>query len=243
MPPGHTFLGATSAGFFHKRLQLAWAHVAASDITQRPRPFANRLTIDITTTRATNHDSKRVRILAEWREGDKFDYSKWLERVREGEAQAKQGLRTFISKDLIAPEIGNQTGTSDGIWPNLKLMTRTVPTPRALRRPDPQAESKTPKARVMRRLERISSAWDDFQASRARDAVYGYLEAVFAIVDEGLWLAFLRALLLAPVDRRADRVSYFGGVVELRTTALARRAYCKGLIVEIEPRGRRFLAC
>ena len=59
------------------------------------------------------------------REGDKFDYSKWLERVREGEAQAKQGLRTFISKDLIAPEIGNQTGTSDGIWPNLKLMTRT----------------------------------------------------------------------------------------------------------------------
>jgi hypothetical protein len=111
VPPGHTFLGATSAGFFHKRLQLAWAHVAASDITQRPRPFANRLTIDITTTRATNRDSKRVRILAEWRGGDKFDYSKWLERVREGEAQAKQGLRTFISKDLIAPEIGNQTGT------------------------------------------------------------------------------------------------------------------------------------
>ena len=25
-------------------------------------------------------------------------------------------------------------------------------------------------------------AWDDFQASRARDAVYGYLEAVFATV-------------------------------------------------------------
>ena len=97
------------------------------------------------------------------REGDKFDYSKWLERVREGEAQAKQGLRTFISKDLIAPEIGNQTGTSDGIWPNSKLMTRTVPTPRALRRPHPQAESKTPKARVMRQLERISSAWDDFR--------------------------------------------------------------------------------
>ena len=117
------------------------------------------------------------------REGDKFDYSKWLERVREGEAQAKQGLRTFISKDLIAPEIGNQTGTSDGIWPNSKLMTRTVPTPRALRRPHPQAESKTPKARVMRQLERISSAWDDFQASRARDAVYGYLGAVFAIVE------------------------------------------------------------
>ena len=35
----------------------------------------------------------------------------------------------------------------------------------------------------MRWLKRISSAWDDFQASRARDAVYGYLEAVFAIVE------------------------------------------------------------
>jgi hypothetical protein len=35
----------------------------------------------------------------------------------------------------------------------------------------------------MRWLERISSAWDDFQASRMRDAVYGYLDAVFAIVE------------------------------------------------------------
>ena len=33
------------------------------------------------------------------------------------------------------------------------------------------------------RLEKIRDAWDDFQASRARDAVYGYLEAVFAIVE------------------------------------------------------------
>jgi len=30
-----------------------------------------------------------------------------------------------------------------------------------------------------------------------------------------------------PLDRRAHRVSYFGGVVELRATALARRTYCK----------------
>ena len=117
------------------------------------------------------------------RDGDNFDYSKWLERVREGEAQAKQGLRTFISKDLIAPEIGNQTGTSDGIWPNLKLMTRAVPTPRTLRQAHRAPKSKTPKARLMRWLETISSAWDDFQASRTRDAVYGYLDAVFAIVE------------------------------------------------------------
>ena len=52
------------------------------------------------------------------REGDKFDYSKWLQRVREGEAQAKQGPTTFISEGLVAAEIGDQTGTSDGFWPN-----------------------------------------------------------------------------------------------------------------------------
>ena len=36
--------------------------------------------------------------------------------------------------------------------------------------------------RIRRWLEKIRDAWDDFQASRTRDAVYGYLEAVFAIV-------------------------------------------------------------
>jgi hypothetical protein len=32
-------------------------------------------------------------------------------------------------------------------------------------------------------LKKVSAAWDEFQTSRARDAVYGYLEAVFAIVE------------------------------------------------------------
>ena len=32
------------------------------------------------------------------------------------------------------------------------------------------------------RLEKIRDAWDQFQASRARDAVYGYLEALFVTV-------------------------------------------------------------
>jgi hypothetical protein len=40
-----------------------------------------------------------------------------------------------------------------------------------------------PETRLRRRLEKIHDGWDDFQASRARDAVYGYLEAVFGIVE------------------------------------------------------------
>jgi hypothetical protein len=67
------------------------------------------------------------------REGDKFDYSKWLQRVREEEAQTKQDPPTFIWRDLVAAEIVNH-GKSNGIWPNAKLMPRVVPNPRALRR-------------------------------------------------------------------------------------------------------------
>jgi hypothetical protein len=53
-------------------------------------------------------------IAALLREGDKFDYSRWLQRVREEEVRSKRGLGTFISKDVVAMEISNQTGTSDG---------------------------------------------------------------------------------------------------------------------------------
>jgi hypothetical protein len=117
------------------------------------------------------------------REGDEFNYSKWLQRVREEEVQTKQGLGTFISKDVVAAEIGNQTGTSDGIWPNPKLMTRAVPIPRALQQAHRAPKSKAPEIGIRQRLEKIRDAWDEFQASRARDAVYGYLEAVFAFVE------------------------------------------------------------
>ena len=60
-------------------------------------------------------------------------------------------------------------------------MTRAAPLSKARSHHEPR--NKTPKARLRRRLEKIRDAWDDFQASRARDAVYGYLEAVFAILE------------------------------------------------------------
>jgi hypothetical protein len=51
-----------------------------------------------------------------------------------------------------------------------------------LRWPPRRAKSQTPKARPKRWLEKVRCAWAEFQASRARDAVYDYLQAVFAIV-------------------------------------------------------------
>jgi hypothetical protein len=41
-------------------------------------------------------------------------------------------------------------------------------------------------------LLRVQNAWDDCQASRARDAIYGYLNAVFGLV--AWWAAEKRAL-------------------------------------------------
>ena len=61
-------------------------------------------------------------------------------------------------------------------------MTRTVPIPRTLRQAHHVPKDKAPQIGIWQRLEKVSDAWDDFQASRARDGIYGYLEAVFAIV-------------------------------------------------------------
>ena len=97
------------------------------------------------------------------REGDKFDYSEWLQRVREGEAHAKQGPTTFISEDLVAAEIGNQTDTSDGIWPKAKLMTRVIP--RALRQTRYAPKDKASQIGIRQRLETACDAWDNRPAA------------------------------------------------------------------------------
>ena len=64
---------------------------------------------------------------------------------------------------------------------------------------------------VIRWLERISRAWEDFQASRTRDAVYGHLDAVFAIVEHYRVRRRTKRLLRRaskfsglPFDKRAD---------------------------------------
>jgi hypothetical protein len=149
------------------------------------------------------------------REGDNFDYSRWLQRVREEEAQAKRAAAAFTSGEMIPAKIGNGSitpGRQDS-WPDpgRALMTRAAPVPTAFWQSNHKTRGKTQKARLSRRLEKVRDAWDDFQRSRARDAVYGYLEAVFAIVKHYkirrkttklLRHAFKFANL--PFDRNAD---------------------------------------
>jgi hypothetical protein len=58
-------------------------------------------------------------------------------------------------------------------------MIKAVPVSRPIWRLHREGTSKGSK----RWLKKIRDAWEEFQASRARDAVYGYLEAVFGIVE------------------------------------------------------------
>ncbi len=62
-------------------------------------------------------------------------------------------------------------------------MTRPATVPRSLRQINNEAIADTPDARLRRRLEKVSHARKQFQASRTRDAVYPYLAAVAAIVE------------------------------------------------------------
>jgi hypothetical protein len=121
-------------------------------------------------------------IAAMTREGDNFDYCKWLKKAREEEPQTERPQTSTLGK-IAAAEVTPSIGTPDrrkaSAW---TLLSRRVP----IRKGIPYAYHKSIDSSgtgIRRRLEKIRDAWDEFQASRARDAVYGYLVAVFAIVE------------------------------------------------------------
>src|SRR5208282_2672847 len=121
------------------------------------------------------------------RAGDRFDYWKWLQRVREEEAtQAEHVSPIITSGEPTIPEIDNLIDTPDrrtALMPSEPgVVTRPATVSRPLHRINHEAIADTPETRLRRRLEKVRNAWDKFQASRTRDAVYLYLEAVFTIV-------------------------------------------------------------
>src|SRR6476659_2996795 len=91
------------------------------------------------------------------RQGDSFDYFRWLQRVREEESQAKQIPATFTSGKIIAPEIDPPIGTTDCRSASLNTgpapMTRAAPLPKAKSHHEPR--NKASKARLRRRLKKI----------------------------------------------------------------------------------------
>jgi hypothetical protein len=119
-------------------------------------------------------------------EGDKFNFHRWLQRVREEEAQAKQVPVAFTFGESAAPEIGDMTNTPAchdawaSVRPALRAKSATIRT--VVYRSDLEPGSKAKKGELRQRLVMVCNAWDDFQECRKRDAVYGYLKAVFALV-------------------------------------------------------------
>jgi len=120
------------------------------------------------------------------RDGDSFDYRRWLRQVRGEEDQAKQVPAAFSSGESVAPELADLTDTLDHLGAREKsepvLQAKLAPIPRSVYRSERKADKESSKDRLSQRLVTVCNAWDDFQECRKRDAVYRYLKAAFALV-------------------------------------------------------------
>jgi len=143
------------------------------------------------------------------REGDNFDYNKWIQGVREEEAEA------ISFGETMASATGNLTDTPDlrDAWVNSGLVPQAKSTqvPSAVYRLDQKIREKSPQDRLRRRLMRVSDAFDEFQESRVRDAVFKYLAVVFAVVVDHKGRRRTRRLVRRafqfaglPFDKNAD---------------------------------------
>jgi hypothetical protein len=138
------------------------------------------LRLSILSARTAKYVEARVR------EGDNFDYRRWLRQVRGEEDQANQVPTVYSSGESVASELADLTATPDRLDARKKseavLPAKSTLSPRAVYGSGQKAGRKSAQDRLRRRLIRVSDAFDEFQESRARDAVYKYLAAVFAVV-------------------------------------------------------------
>jgi hypothetical protein len=149
------------------------------------------------------------------RQGDSFDHDKWLKRVREEEAQAKQHSAAPSSGQAGAVgQIGNPVSKSanrDALPRSVPALLSPIPVPKVVSRSTRKMSDREPKARLRRWLEKVQLAWHEFQANRGRDAVYDYLQAVFTIVTHFKARRRVKRLLRhafefadQPFDKNAD---------------------------------------
>jgi hypothetical protein len=114
------------------------------------------------------------------RDGDDFDYCEWLKGARTERGKAERVSEPAVSPQATPAQIENRRGTrGGGVAPGV---AKLLPLPRPSIASMLKFRDSGPKAIRVVSLGSVRDAWDDFQASRSRDAVYGYLEAVFAIV-------------------------------------------------------------
>ncbi len=114
------------------------------------------------------------------REGPNFDYSKWLLSVEEEEACG--GAPSVLERTAVSETAAPANSVDQKMGPLKSPVVAIASTAPSLTSKVLSKKDRL-EARIGRRLERVCDAWKIFQASRARDAVYGYLEAVFALVE------------------------------------------------------------
>ena len=97
------------------------------------------------------------------REGDSFNPGAWYRRIKAEEAERAEP---------------NGSAGNSPVSPSL------LPRPIVPPMPTPQGSGdRKQNTSVKHRLSVVAEAWDDFQTSRRRDAVYGFLSAVFTLVQ------------------------------------------------------------
>ncbi len=111
------------------------------------------------------------------REGDDFDYYRWLRGVQQEDARVKSvAVSTPVQPIVPRPETAQNPGefkdpeTADTAK-HKSVVRRTI-----------QQVGHCTKSIDKPKKSIRQNAWDDFQETRDRDAVYGYLRAVFSIV-------------------------------------------------------------
>jgi hypothetical protein len=112
-------------------------------------------------------------------EGDNFDYSRWLRRIREEEDRARPDERPAMER-VVRPLSAE---CEPRVIP-LKVhgsIGREEPK-RPLAGPCDYQRSLNGGSEIWRRISKVRRAWAIMNESRGRDAVYGYLDAVFALV-------------------------------------------------------------
>jgi hypothetical protein len=146
------------------------------------------------------------------REGDNFDYCKWLQQLREKEAQAKEHPQAVFRMN-VPEEIKTRVDCREASL-NGRLFNGRGPSPIGMTRSGRKTLHSTSVTQITRRLEKVRNAWNEFQANRARDAVYGYLSSVFVTVTHYKVRRKTKKLLRhafefaeLPFDKKADPFS------------------------------------
>jgi hypothetical protein len=121
------------------------------------------------------------------REGEKFDHAAWLARVRAEEAAATKSDRAVVSDDIKINNFeGHKTEPAQIFAKNCEqVILRPLVRPSvrqfpSLHRPEQVSRSSSFDRRVLA----VKQAWRAIKLNHRRNAIYGYLSAVFELVAE-----------------------------------------------------------